>query len=373
MENTKNADIRVNNRKRVINTLFRKGAMTKQDLAGRLGLSLPTVTLLLKELKEKGLVANGDVLNSTGGRKPVLLTPVYDVKYTMGFEISLHELRMVILDLGGNVAAKELIPHEFDVTEKYWKMISSEVADFIARNIADRSKLMIGGMALQVPMKRRKDLWEGIIRGEKKSFTFQTLQSCFPWPLTVHESVKMAAIAQIWTMDQLPDSFLYMSIGSLLSGAIVHEKRVLGYEVANGRFDRVLLGVHRPGERMEDYCTIDALCRRSSCATAEEFFAKAEAGDETCGRIWEETLEILTVFLYNMNNVFGWKVVVGGALSRYLEPLEDRINARLEELDNDPGGYVPSVIVSDSGAYSAAMGAAMSAIDRFLEFGFSDM
>ena len=84
MESTKNSDVRANNRKRVVNTLFREGPMTKQELALRLDISLPTVTLLLKEITEKGLVTKGEVLSSTGGRKPVCITPVEILHQSLG-------------------------------------------------------------------------------------------------------------------------------------------------------------------------------------------------------------------------------------------------------------------------------------------------
>lgn len=373
MESTKNADIRVNNRKRVVNTLFRSGAMTKQELANRLELSLPTVTLLLKELKQKGLIVNGEALSSTGGRKPVLLMPVYGVKYAVGIEVSLHELRMVMLDLGANVIAQKMISHEFDVTREYWETISRETDLFIEQNVGDSSQVLYGGIALQISLRRNGDIWEGMVHKERMQFNIQMVESCFHRPVIVYDSAKMAAIAQIQTKKQLPDSFLYVSIGSLMAGAIVYEKRIVGFDSPNGEFDRMFLGDPQKKERMEDYCTVDAICRRAFCATISDFFTKLENGDVVCQSVWEEIMDILFVFLHNMGNIFGWRIVIGGAISPYLKAWEETLNSRLKELDEETKFSGPRILVSDSGAYSAAMGVAITAIDEFLEFGFSDL
>ena len=56
VKGTNNLDVRVNNRKNIVLMLYRNGMMTKQDIANTLELSLPTVSVILKELTEAGLV-----------------------------------------------------------------------------------------------------------------------------------------------------------------------------------------------------------------------------------------------------------------------------------------------------------------------------
>lgn len=370
MESTKNADIRVNNRKRVVNTLFRRGAMTKQELAQRLDLSLPTVTLLLKELKQKGLIENGETLDSTGGRKPVCLMPVYDIKYAVGVEVSLHELRIVALDLGNHIIAKETLPYGFDITREYWELVSAEVERFIGQNIEDCSRVLHVGITLQIPMDRTSDIWRGRFRGEEKCLDSRMMRSCFSREVIVHDSAKMAAIAQIWSAEHVPDDFVYVSVGSCISGALVRERLVVDINGMNAQFGSIIPG-NAAGGRLEDYCIADALCEKSSSANVEEFFRRLDEGDGLCEKIWSETLDILSVFLYNMYCIFGWEIVVGGSLSSYLEKYQGEISRRLAALEEDDSGASSCVTVSDLGAYSSAMGAAMLAIDRFLDDGYS--
>ena len=72
MEPTMNtAVLRQTNRRRVLQYLYDSGEpATKQEIAGELSLSLPTVTGNLAELLEEGLVSCSGTQESTGGRKP---------------------------------------------------------------------------------------------------------------------------------------------------------------------------------------------------------------------------------------------------------------------------------------------------------------
>ena len=110
MEAKTNSDVRSNNRKRLVNLLFMQGEMTKQEMVGRLDMSLATVNYLVRELTERGLLTAGTAKDSTGGRKPVCICPVYDARFSIGVEAASDELHLVLLDLGGHILAKETVP-----------------------------------------------------------------------------------------------------------------------------------------------------------------------------------------------------------------------------------------------------------------------
>ena len=65
--------------------------------------------------------------------------------------------------------------------------------------------------------------------------------------------------------------------------------------------------------------------------------------------------------------MFGWKIILGGSLSPYIEPYMSQLEAYMKE--EYPFEEFPERIltVTELGAYSAAAGAAMLPIDKFLE------
>ncbi len=371
MESTKNADIRTNNRKRVVNTLFRQGAMTKRDLADRLDLSLATLTLLLKELKAKRLIANGMALDSTGGRKPLLIEPAYDVKYSVGMEVSQHELRIVAIDLGSHVLAKEIYPYGMDTSREYWLKVSGILEEFIAEHIKNPKKLLDVGLAMQAPLSRAQDKTLTDARGHMPEPDM--IQSCFRYPLIIRNSAKQAALAQIWGASH-QDNFVYVSASSVLSGAMVYEQRVIDLEMPNSRFGRLLLSKEECSmPRFEDLCTVNALCQKTGSSSIGQFFQKLQDGSQSCKDAWEQALEAFSILFYNLYQIFGWKIVAGGSLSPYLLAYQDDIEKRLAKLSEGREEYDSYVTVSDLGVHSAAIGAAMLSIDRFLETGYNNL
>lgn len=369
MESTKNSDVRANNRKRVVNTLFREGPMTKQELALRLDISLPTVTLLLKEITEKGLVTKGEVLSSTGGRKPVCITPVYDIKYSIGAEITMHEIRLVMIDLGSNIVVKESYPYGLERSREYWEKINCVLMDFMDKNIKDRDKLLDIGITLQIPMKDGAAMWKKDTPQEQR-VDLELAESCFELPVKFRNSAKMAAIAQIWALNDR-ENFVFVSLGSYVGGGIVYNSVIMGFSELNGQFGSLMMGPEH--KKLEEVCTAKSICQRAGVASVDELMKGIEEGNIRFQKIWEEYLDTLSIMFYNLHCIFGWKIVIGGSMSPYLagskEKLEYQIS-RMNDLEEEDASYIH---ISDLGAYGAAVGAAMLPIDEFLEFGYNEL
>ncbi len=371
MESTKNSDIRANNRKRIVNALFRQGQMTKQELAQRLNISLPTANLLLKELADKGLVTNGKVMDSTGGRKPVCIMPVYDAKFSIGAEVSSQGLRIILLDLGSNVIAREYFPYNMENTEAYWKKVNAVIMEFARRHMNRPDMLLDIGITLEVPMQDGRIIQKKEM-DEKDRIDLDMAASCFELPVKFRNSIKMEATAQTWAQDRW-ENFVFVSLGGHVSGAIVYNGAVLEFSNINGEFGSIIINKERPYEKIEDYYTTRALCERAGVDHIQEFFDRIERGDGGCTDLWKDYLDGLSVFLHNLYCIFGWKIVVGGRISPFLEPYRDMLNQQLREMDayrQNTEGYLE---ISRLGEYGAAVGAAMLPVDEFLEFGYDNL
>ena len=61
-----------------MSTLRQNGLMTKNDLALKTGLSLSSVTNILKILTDRNLVTLGDKIDSYAGRPATYIVPVLD-------------------------------------------------------------------------------------------------------------------------------------------------------------------------------------------------------------------------------------------------------------------------------------------------------
>lgn len=370
MEYTNNSDIRANNRKRLINTLFREGSMTKQELAVKLGISLPTVTLLLKEFLAKGFVTTGEVLDSTGGRKPTRMEPVYNIKYAVGMELSVHEVRIAAIDLGGNIIAKDTHPYELENSSEYWKKINAALMDFISREIERPERLLEVGITLQIPVKEGTAMWTKCTT-DKKRMNLEQASVCFEMPVKFQNSARMAAVAQVWALN-IQEDFVFVSLGSVVGGGIVYNGILMGISVINGQFGNLLIYTKEGTRKMDDICTSRALCERAGLENLNTFFRELENGNSMCEEIWKDYLENVVIFFHNIHNIFGWKIVIGGSMSPYLKRYWQEIETRLEELYDFEAGYKSYIQLSSLGVYSAAVGAAMFPIDEYFESGYYD-
>lgn len=368
MESTKNSDIRANNRKRIVNALFRQGQMTKQELAQRLNISLPTANLLLKELADKGLVTNGKVMDSTGGRKPVCIMPVYDAKFSIGAEVSSHGLRIILLDLGSNIIAREYFPYNLENTPEYWKKVNAAVMAFAAKHMQRPDMLLDMGITLEAPMQDGRIIPKKTMT-ETDQVDLDMAASCFDVPVKFRNSIKMEATAQTWALDRW-ENFVFVSLGAHVNGAIVYNGAVLEFSNINGEFGSIIIGKNQPYGKIEDYYTTGALCQRAGVDHIQAFFERIDQGDEGCAALWKTYLEGLAVFFHNLYCIFGWKIVAGGRMSPYLEPYKDALNQRLRDMDDYCQTTDTYLEISSLGEYGAAVGAAMLPVDEFLEFGY---
>ncbi len=96
------AELRSQSKKKILDTLRQRGALTKRDIADRTCLSLATVSGLTNQMQEDGLVMRGGMCASSGGRMPALLTIRPDARFLLAINFaSAGELRMALLSLAG--------------------------------------------------------------------------------------------------------------------------------------------------------------------------------------------------------------------------------------------------------------------------------
>ena len=99
------AALKQTNRRRIYQYIYQSPQpVTKQEIAGALGLSLPTVSGNLNEFLEEELLSYSGTQASTGGRKPRTISLVANARFSVGISIMDDAVRLVAI----NIRAKEL-------------------------------------------------------------------------------------------------------------------------------------------------------------------------------------------------------------------------------------------------------------------------
>ena len=71
----------------VLRTMYRKGGCSKAEIAQLTRMSSATVTRIISDLLEQGIVTEDKIAESTGGRKPVIFKLNYNKIYIVGIEL----------------------------------------------------------------------------------------------------------------------------------------------------------------------------------------------------------------------------------------------------------------------------------------------
>src|SRR2546428_7009919 len=102
------AGLRDRNRQRVMEILRMHGQISQADIARSTGLSRTTVSTLVAELKEAGLVADIDTkaAPARGGRPGVQLVLRNSSRVVVGIDFGHSHVAIAVADLGHNVLAE---------------------------------------------------------------------------------------------------------------------------------------------------------------------------------------------------------------------------------------------------------------------------
>ena len=125
-------DIKRINRNRIYRLIYQSGRISKQEIAYKLNMSLPTVSQNLKYLQEQGLIRENGTFESTGGRKARALSCVLDARIAIGLDITRNHVGIVAVDLGGNIMRNIRAPLRFEAEERYFSRVGELLKEFVA-------------------------------------------------------------------------------------------------------------------------------------------------------------------------------------------------------------------------------------------------
>ena len=114
-------ELRRLNRNRIFRAVYESGRVSQQELAFRLGLSLPTIAQNLRILCEEGLLKEDGSFASTGGRPARGVSCIRDARLAVGLDVTRGHVSAVLTDLSGEIVRgiRRAVP--FSDTEAYYR------------------------------------------------------------------------------------------------------------------------------------------------------------------------------------------------------------------------------------------------------------
>lgn len=115
------------NFKQIIILLKKKRHTTKLELSKKLGLSIPTVTKIINEMLEMGIIFEAEFTESNGGRRALAFEFIPDSLLSVGIKLELDSLQIALVNLDGKIVRRKIINRNF--------IGSSEVIDIVIKEI----------------------------------------------------------------------------------------------------------------------------------------------------------------------------------------------------------------------------------------------
>lgn len=303
----------------ILRYMLNHGDTSKVELAKQLNLSMPTVLSNVNELIETGLVTEKGELESTGGRKAVLIGLKNDYRYAIGVDITAHHLGIVLVDLGGEVLKQERIRMKFDAELSYYVQLAEELKKIYEPQI-DSGKILGVGISLPGIINQKEQLLVKSHALGLKNYSLKMIEQILTMPVYYENDANAAMLAE--NPQRLKNS-IYLSLNNTLGGAVCIDGTLFtGQNRRAGEFGHMILV---PGGK-KCYCgkcgCADAYCAASVLTQGgknklEEFMESIQT-DAKANAVWEEYLENLAILISNLRMSYDTDIILGGEVGGYL-------------------------------------------------------
>ena len=360
------------NKNRIFRLIYNSDKISRQEIADRLGLSLPTVNQNLKMLMEDGLIEYVGNFTSTGGRRAQAITINNNARKAISVNIKADYINVDVVGLKGQIIYSMDVKAHFSKSSAYIEKLTDAVrhaADYVGADADD-----ILGVGITVP---------GILDDEKqilisapplkaKNYDFAKLISAIDYPVVVMNDARAEAYADHWFNGKPEDEKIYIMLGEGVGGAYINASAIRnGVHNRGGEFGHMVI---HPGGKQ-------CLCGKKGCFEAyvsekflsselntslEDFFAQAEKGKPDYVDMLEEYIDNLALGINNIYTMMDCDIVLGGTVAPYIKRYEDRIKECLVNdysFDTD-ADYLK---ISDDGGGKSGLGAALSFVARFID------
>ncbi len=382
-------DIQAMNRSLVLRLMQKNGVCSRAQLAKESGLKQATMTNIINDFLDWGLVEETGMLPSVKGRRSIGVVIRHQAFYVIGVRLTRNFFDIGLFDMAGNLAnGKTVDIRRMSGPAPVVAAIRREIEEILKRN---RKRMILGvGMAVPGPFFYHEKQIELItdFPGWNEIDLRSDLFGSLDLPVIIDHDANAGALAEWWIApnELTRGTIVYVAVGQGLGAGIINDGRILrGALGIAGEIGHTTIDLNGPpcacGNRgcLTNYASTTHMVSRyreetgKSRATddAVDFPAVASAiaaGEAAAMKVYRETMRYLAVGINNAIWTYGPdRIIIGDEMSaigprmigaiqefftgRTLSRILNRVEIRLSSFERDP----------------AYVGAAALAIDHCLE------
>lgn len=327
--------------------LMRGGqGITRQDIAEKLSLSMPTVLQHVTQLIEAGILEEWGTAQSNGGRKAKILRLRPEAGYALGINIGIRLVEFVTTDLLGNLCQSGSVALPFRDELDWYSQFQRALLDFFGQYQIDPSQIMGAGVSFPGIIDSQKNQ---IVRSHifgVEHMGLERFQKVLPCPAVFGNDANCACFTE---RDARRNSYVYLSLNESVGGAMMLNGILwMGDTFQAGELGHMILV---PGGRR-------CYCGKQGCADA---YLSPQALERDG---WEIYLDHLAVFITNLRMLLNLDLVIGGQVGITIRPQMEALAAKAAQYDQFARdiNYIFPCIQQN---YACALGAAGLAMEQF--------
>ena len=353
MGSPKNGDgtlawLRDRNRQRVMEILRMHGRISQAEIARATGLSRTTVSTLVAQLKEAGLVSDVDTKtgHAGGGRPGVQLVLRNPSHVVVGIDFGHSHVAIAVADLAHNVLAEHR--YDLDVNREAARALdvaASMFAEVLSEVAVERTAVVGVGMGIPGPVDRARGTAGSatILPGWVGLRIAAEMEQRLGVPVQIENDANLGALAELtWGAGKDCSNFAYIKAATGIGAGIVIDGRLLrGATGTAGEIGHTTLDEAGPlcycGNRgcLETVASGPAIVQLvgpvdGAMLSLSQIVERASSGDLRCRRALADAGREIGVAIAGLCNLINpERVVVGGLMSRagevLLRPLRESI------------------------------------------------
>ncbi len=363
------------NRVNVINAIRNNKETTKHEVSRLLKLSIPTVTSNINKLIKEGFVYESGVAESTGGRKPVLLSFNENARFSIGVNMTPEHVTTILMNLNGIIIESKSFKYskvkDFDEAVQH---IERNILSILEGRQIPKKKVLGIGLSLPGLVEEEKLILDNAPNLGVKEYDFHEFQERLGIKVYVENEANIAAYGEtIQGQHKNMSNVVYVSItegvgtGIIINNQIYKSAHKKAGEFGHMRIsdEKIQCNCGRTG-CWELYASKRALFKFFTEMTgefvdqlavifSEENLAKAQVREAI-----SKYLEYLFIGIENI--VLGLNpeyVIIGGELGKYKDELLQFINEKIHLKSSYMEYEGTRIIFSDLGDQGAVIGAAL--------------
>lgn len=238
------------NRTLILNIIREKGTISRAEIAKLTGLTPPTVSNLVKELLQAEIVIEQKLGESSGGRKPTMLTLNSEMFHVIGLDVGSHDLKIILSTIAGKLLKKIVIPIPSEVSnEELLTLMVKSIRSLTKAEGVDENKII----GIGVGMHGIVDVDHGISilapnLNLKNIPIKEVLEQEFKMIVKVENDARAMALGELWFGNGAGvNSFVCMNIGrGIGAGIIMNGKLYHGSHFISGEIGHMVIDLNGP-------------------------------------------------------------------------------------------------------------------------------